>query len=664
MQTEMDSSGPKTQPQKPWKQKRKSVAASSSSNDIQIYEGKPAVEMICSVKPTSAEDGYIRIISADGFEFVIPSKVVDHFECIDLIFRSDAAFKEKLENLVYFPELRPEVLESVLRFVFIDHLNKLKAESYWGFETPRLVFQFEVEPKQVMDIIYAAHFLGIKELLNVASTMVAHHLEDVLDLSSIPGDLAWCIAEKLSPQELLAAEERPDFLALNLEMDILWEKHCKKLFEDEIIVPVSPSEDHTSYESWGINECPPPTSWKSLYISKELQQLQDCQIEGEMSNFLKEVAYKGKCAHSHMVLPMFWEWVLKKSSALSLVNYVACFSNLLSLSLANLSLGIQLASGTMPCSSFGDILKELPLLQLLDLSDTGCTVEASVHLGKALQSHERLQVLRLAFNAIQTKGFVAIARALASARTLRLLDVRANGISVLLPDDAVEILGRSALRELLLDGNFGSTSGRNSSSQGPCSLAADQPSQRSADNFSALQEGMFENKFTSEVVMLSTMPENLIVLQLSKCSLTDGRVNILSQGLLRLKQIKKLDLSDNKITSDGAISVFRWLNENESLLELDLGQNIIAHSSTATEVLCETLRRHKFIEKLSLRGSFTYGEEHILQVLSAASKRGHVLELQKNIKFQLDLRSTDFSHLTRGRIRPQSSIFPSLHLLL
>lgn len=34
----------------------------------------------------------------------------------------------------------------------------------------------KVEPDQVMDLIHAAHFLGIKSLLNVAATMVAHHL--------------------------------------------------------------------------------------------------------------------------------------------------------------------------------------------------------------------------------------------------------------------------------------------------------------------------------------------------------------------------------------------------------------------------------------------------------------------------------------------------------
>lgn len=39
-----------------------------------------------------------------------------------------------------------------------------------------LVVNVKVEPDQVMDLIQAAHFLGINSLLNVAATMVAHHL--------------------------------------------------------------------------------------------------------------------------------------------------------------------------------------------------------------------------------------------------------------------------------------------------------------------------------------------------------------------------------------------------------------------------------------------------------------------------------------------------------
>ena len=46
----------------------------------------------------------------------------------------------------------------------------------WGCRQRILVVNVKVEPDQVMDLLQAAHFLGIKSLLNVAATMVAHHL--------------------------------------------------------------------------------------------------------------------------------------------------------------------------------------------------------------------------------------------------------------------------------------------------------------------------------------------------------------------------------------------------------------------------------------------------------------------------------------------------------
>jgi hypothetical protein len=37
-----------------------------------------------------------------------------------------------------------QVMESILRFAFSEHLNNMKAEEYWGPDARGLVFQFEV----------------------------------------------------------------------------------------------------------------------------------------------------------------------------------------------------------------------------------------------------------------------------------------------------------------------------------------------------------------------------------------------------------------------------------------------------------------------------------------------------------------------------------------
>lgn len=41
-------------------------------------------------------------------------------------------------------------------------------------------------------------------------------MADVPDVSSMPLDLAWCVAKQLTARELFDAEQRPDFVTLNL----------------------------------------------------------------------------------------------------------------------------------------------------------------------------------------------------------------------------------------------------------------------------------------------------------------------------------------------------------------------------------------------------------------------------------------------------------------
>ncbi|MCO5613010.1 hypothetical protein L7F22_067283 [Adiantum nelumboides] len=300
--------------EKPWKQKRKPA---QSLKEVEIFEGKPIVPTPSLVELTSVEDGYIKILCMHDCTFWVPRKVVDSFKCIDVILYSEVSFRERLENVIRFPDMSSEVMEAVLRFVFTDHLNKLKAERYWGCQTPRLVFQFEVTPTEAMDLIHAAHFLGVENLLNVAATMVAHNLKDVQDLSFLPSDLAWCIAEQLSFQDLFLAEERSDFLALNLDTEILWKKHCKS-YAQEDIVPVSKASAYPPYDVWELTLGPPPRSWKSLCITAYLQQIADRQDGGDTESFLSEVSQKGQHVYSVTKLYMIPCALLKAN------NYTFC----------------------------------------------------------------------------------------------------------------------------------------------------------------------------------------------------------------------------------------------------------------------------------------------------------------------------------------------------
>eukprot|EP00250_Pteridium_aquilinum_P016706 c23245_g1_i1 orf=154-2130(+) len=647
--------GSKPSLEKPWKQKRKLGQSGQVFEEVEIFEGKPVAPSPSFLESTSAEDGYIRIICMDESNFLVPRKVVDSFKCIDVILHSEVSFKERLENVIRFPDMSSQVMETVLRFVFIDHLNKLKAEKYWGSQTPRLVFQFEVPPTQVMDIIHAAHFLGVQHLLSVAAAMVAHNLKDLQELSSLPPDLAWCIAEQLSAQDLFLAEERPDFVALNLDTETLWEKHCKNQLQEDI-VPIADASAYPPYNVWDVNHGPPPTSWKSLYIATYLQQLADRQNGGDTERFIMEVSEKGQHAHCHSVRPIFWEWVVQ-GDANFFVTYISCFKNILKLSLSKLPLGKLSQSVGFSSSKLGILLDSLPLLQFLDVSDAGIGAEAAVSLSMGLKQHKRIQVLCLGHNNIETLGFSALVRALPCTRTLKVLDARENGIGAWVVLEVVEALTEAALEDLILEGNFKFINKLVRSSVPPISPVTSCMHEE-LDEF-----GEFSNfEVSMKDLIMSGLPKALKSLQYAKCELDDVRIKVLVKSLSCLSWIQKLDLSGNKITSEGATSVFLWLQENETLLELNLSNNYITDSCSTT--LSRVISNHSSLEKLSLMENYSYGESNLHEVLTAATDRGMKLQSAYSRNFTLDLRRTEIAHLTQARIQRQRGFYTYVNLLL
>ncbi|EFJ22868.1 hypothetical protein SELMODRAFT_416157 [Selaginella moellendorffii] len=549
---------------KPWKRKhRKALAPAADS--IEIFEGKPTVPAPISLEITPADgNGYLRIVCQEEVEFFVPRKIVEQLKCVDVILRGEVQFRERLENVIRFPDFRYEVLEAVMRFVFIEHIDSLKAEKYWGQNAPRVTFQFEVEPSQVMEIVHAAHFFGIKNLLKVAAAMIAHNLKDVPDVSSMPPDLAWCVAEQFSAQDLFYAEERDDFLSLGLDTRSLWEENCKKMMHDDATMSICSLEHYPAYDEWITSDRPPPTSWKSLYMSIYLQQLADRQDGGTNDSFIAEVSHKGKWVYTHTIRSAFWEWIMTGEGSLSFDVYMAQFPALFSLlTVAGLA-KVQLGDNGL---YVGKILAEMQLLQLLDISETGFTKEAAVNLSLSLRKHSRLQVLRLAYNCILTEGFTAIARALEFARSLKVLDVRENGIGKFIPEEAL------------------------------AALKVAKP-------------------------ILDAVPTQLKTLRLQQCCLLDEHAFFLAEGLRKHAHIQTLDLSDNKITAAGACAILLWLQENTSLLELSFANNNVQDS--CSRVLCAVMQNHSSLQRFSLMGNYSYGEENLPEVLR---KRFTILSL-------------------------------------
>ncbi|CAM6100307.1 unnamed protein product [Calypogeia fissa] len=647
---------------KPWKEKKRTAQNKAAMDQIEIFEGKGVVSDPFLSEITPPDKGYLKVMCKDDCEFLVPLKVVESFQCVDLSLHDDAIFNEKVEDVLRFPDIQPEIMEYVLRFVFMEHLNKLKAAQYWGANAPRVVFQFEVNPLHVMDLIHVANFLGIQDLLDVTATMVARRLQDVPDLSSMPVDLAWCVAKQFTAQELFEAEEREDFLSLSLGTDVLWEKHCNKFLIEDIVRPVAPSESPPSFHTWGFSEGPPPTSWKSLFISLHLQQLADRQDGSANESFFEELQQKGKYAHSHTIRPLFYEWVLRAPASLPLRSYLALFPDLTSLHLVKLPLGSPLPDGEIPFLVLGEILKKYPQLQILDLCETGFTTEAAILLSQSLQSHPRLQVLRLAYNTIGSEGFVAIAKALPHVRTLKYLDVRDNGIASATTEDAVIALQSSALEVLMLEGNLKfSRRSYYSLSVGKIFSTTSEPQQIHCES-SQSQESL-PKSFVLVVPLLSGFPPDLQKLQLTQCDLEDSDISKLVVALSQHNTIQRLELGDNNITAIGATSIFEWLQGNDSLLELNLSNNKIEDS--CSDLLLRTIQSHSKLQKLSLSANYFYGEENLPQIVNAGVERGEALVSKCGLRFVLNLRATSISVHARDSILLRSAEWTNkLHLLM
>jgi len=242
-------------------------------------------------------------------------------------------------------------------------------------------------------------------------------------------------------------------------------------------------------------------------------------------------------------------------------------------------------------------------------------------------------------------------------RTLKLLDVRENGIAVSVPQEAVAAIEASALEELLLEGNFrplGSQPSRTYWQPG----RVRQFQISSMDNI--VTQAKFEENnpgllYTLQALIWSALPKNLKRLQLPQCKITDSQVTSLMRALNQHEIIQILNLSDNEITSTGACAIFTWLQGNGSLLELMLGNNNITDSSSSE--LIKALESHPCLEKISLKGNYSYGEENLQSVIQAAVGQGETLLLRQRKRFTLDLGMTDVSFFTRARTQTEFANF-------
>lgn len=187
---------------------------------IQIYES-PSFSSSQRSQPrspaTASLDEHIRIVCADGEELLVPRVVALRSGCIrHMLEEGVGTYRERLKRTIELPALRLETLERVFQFCAQDVLlNKrtrgarralfrsaddveddAMATSPVGsplrsslpassppVSTPQrraeqaIAFCFALPPDTVMEVLAAAHFLDIPELLTTACKMVADHID-------------------------------------------------------------------------------------------------------------------------------------------------------------------------------------------------------------------------------------------------------------------------------------------------------------------------------------------------------------------------------------------------------------------------------------------------------------------------------------------------------
>jgi hypothetical protein len=234
---------------------------------IEIYESPTSASPYLSATRSpgvASLDEHIRIVCADGNELFVPRLVALRSGCIrHMLEEGLGSFRERVKRVIHLPALSGETLERVFQFCSMDALLNRRSrgarralfrstedidedESPSGTplrsslptsspSTPQrrteqaIAFCFALPHESVLEMLAAAHFLDIPELLSATCRMVADNIDgtfwvefspspespaDVDTLDGLPPDAVMQILEMLPADKLAAVETQGKFAEL------------------------------------------------------------------------------------------------------------------------------------------------------------------------------------------------------------------------------------------------------------------------------------------------------------------------------------------------------------------------------------------------------------------------------------------------------------------
>ncbi|KAG1173254.1 hypothetical protein G6F70_005758 [Rhizopus microsporus] len=99
---------------------------------------------------SNQESEYVKLISSDGFEFIIHREAAIRSGTIKNMLSGPVQFRESVENEVTFRDIKAVILDVVCQYLYYK----------WRYEgSTTEIPEFKVDPEIVLDVLMTADFL-------------------------------------------------------------------------------------------------------------------------------------------------------------------------------------------------------------------------------------------------------------------------------------------------------------------------------------------------------------------------------------------------------------------------------------------------------------------------------------------------------------------------
>jgi Ran GTPase-activating protein (RanGAP) involved in mRNA processing and transport len=601
------------------------------------FMASPASEGMLRLRES---EEYLTIASADGSEFVVPLEITFQSGLIQRLFESEGNYKERVEKKINIPAYSHEILEKVFQFCFEDYLlnsHSLRSSSavrrnLFGspqkenlivvepvrFPSPdqdnsflmdddlplisppynspslsssrtltrsavvqraRVAFCVEISPQFAMELLMAAHYLEIPDLLETVCRMVADNIDGVEDLSGVPSDVVLQIYRYLDHDQLLKIENSP-MHPVGLDTSPLWQRHYERRGWD---LHYSPFVESWTAELNEINEYievedrSDPThvlsdNWKALYLRREFMHRTVCMTSQEQldslfqffelcKDYLEELSIRPQFVQISGLHMLYFAERLPNLTALDLSDNIMTedlVQALVDLLAKNPRLTrVKMSRCCLKDTSIGPLFTQFDKTQnlvSLDLCDNQLTTRSLSSVAEWL-AHPSCSLVRLSLrdNSIKSKRIglhdthedylEKLFRALCTNNRLELLDLGINDLILSGVSDEIwlDLPRNTSLKYLLLKDNT-----------------------LIQDDHSSLQ---FHQLITS-------LPRNLLALSLSQTQVSTSQLVALTQVLSKPNaSLRHLDISENLLGVHSSDQVADLIRFAKNLYSLNLRNN-------------------------------------------------------------------------------------------